>query len=91
MNMMEVNKILDEDVKITERIKIMCEQTEEIGQGTIIILDDQGKQINDAKKKVENINADVKIAKHHVKGTVYRLDSKILAAYFLSLVHSIPS
>ena len=76
--MMEVNKILDEDVKITERIKIMCEQTEEIGQGTITMLDDQGTQIKNAKEKVENINADVKIAKHHVKGKVYRLDSKII-------------
>ena len=70
--MMEVNKILDEDVKITERIKIMCGQTEDIGQGTITMLDDQGTQIKEAKQKVENINADVKIAKHHVKGTVYR-------------------
>ena len=70
--MMEVNKILDEDVKITKRIKIMCEETEEIGQGTITMLDDQGTQIKNAKEKVENINADVKIAKHHVKGTVYR-------------------
>ena len=77
--MMEVNKILDEDVKITERIKIMCEQTEEIGQGTITMLHDQGTQIKDAKEKVENINADVKIAKHHVKGTLYRLDSKIVS------------
>ena len=78
--MMEVNKILDEDVKITERIKNMCDETEEIGQGTIIMLDDQGKQINDTKEKLETINADVKVAKHHVKGTVYRLDSKILTA-----------
>ena len=70
--MMEVNKILDEDVKITKRIKIMCEETEEIGQGTITTLDDQGIQIENSKKKVENINADVKIAKHHVKGTVYK-------------------
>ena len=82
LNMMEVNKILDEDVKRTERIKNMCEETVETGEGTITMLDDQGKQINDAKKKVENINADVKIAKHHVKGTVYRLDSKILVTCF---------
>ena len=80
--MMEVNKILDEDVKRTERIKNMCEETVETGEGTITLLDYQGKQINDAKKKVENINADVKIAKHHVKGTVYRLDSKILVTCF---------
>ena len=38
---MEVNKILDEDVKITERIKIICEQTEEIGQGTITMLEER--------------------------------------------------
>ena len=71
--MMEVNKILDEDVKITERIKIICDQTKEIGQGTITMLDDQGTQIKNAKEKVENINADVKIAKHHVKGLVHTL------------------
>ena len=84
--MMEVNKILDEDVKITKRIKIMCEETEEIGQGTITMLDDQGTQIKNAKEKVENINADVKIAKHHVKGLAHRLDSKILGIYLLSLL-----
>ena len=70
---MEVSKIIDADVEITERIKIMCDQTEEIGQGTITMLDDQGKQIHDTKETLENINADVKVAKHHIKGTVYRL------------------
>jgi len=58
------NEKTDESLESTRRMKGMCEEAKDAGIKTLVLLDDQGEQLEKFEGAAEGINADMKLAEH---------------------------
>ena len=58
------NEKTDESLESTRRMKAMCEEAKDCGIKTLVLLDDQGEQIEKFEGAVTGINDDMKLAEH---------------------------
>uniref|UniRef100_A0A914E003 Synaptosomal-associated protein n=1 Tax=Acrobeloides nanus TaxID=290746 RepID=A0A914E003_9BILA len=58
----------DESLESTRRMLALCEESKEAGIKTLVMLDDQGEQLERVEGNLDQINADMKEAEEHLKG-----------------------
>ena len=61
---LQCNEKTDESLESTRRMKGMCEEAKDMGIKTLVLLDDQGEQLEKFEGAAEGINADMKLAEH---------------------------
>ena len=61
---LKCNEKTDESLESTRRMKGMCEEAKDMGIKTLVLLDDQGEQLEKFEGAAEGINADMKLAEH---------------------------
>ncbi|KAL1243657.1 Synaptosomal-associated protein [Trichinella spiralis] len=61
-------QVVDESLESTRRMLAMCEESKEAGIKTLVMLDDQGEQLERTEQGLDTINADMKEAEEHLKG-----------------------
>ncbi|KRY69419.1 Synaptosomal-associated protein 25 [Trichinella pseudospiralis] len=61
-------QVVDESLESTRRMLAMCEESKEAGIKTLVMLDDQGEQLERTEQGLDAINADMKEAEEHLKG-----------------------
>ncbi|CAJ0957232.1 unnamed protein product, partial [Mesorhabditis belari] len=57
-----------ESLESTRRMMALCEESKEAGIKTLVMLDDQGEQLERVEVGLDTINADMKEAEEHLKG-----------------------
>ena len=64
---LKCNQITDESLESTRRMKTMCEEAKDCGIKTLVMLDDQGEQLEKFEKGVDGINSDMRLAEEALK------------------------
>jgi len=64
---LKCNEITDESLESTRRMKNLCEEAKDCGIKTLVMLDDQGEQLEKFEKGMDQINADMKLAEQALK------------------------
>lgn len=65
---LKMNETTDQSLESTRRMLQMCEESKEAGIKTLVMLDDQGEQLERVEQGLDNINSDMKEAEEHLKG-----------------------
>lgn len=65
---MEANVKTDESLESTRRMLTMCEESSAVGVKTIIMLDQQGEQLDRIEEGMDQINQDMKDAEKNLEG-----------------------
>ncbi|KAI6186398.1 Target SNARE coiled-coil domain and SNAP-25 domain-containing protein [Aphelenchoides besseyi] len=65
---LRMNQTTDESLEATRRMLALCEESKEAGIKTLVMLDDQGEQLERVEGNLDQINADMKEAEEHLKG-----------------------
>lgn len=65
---MQANIITDESLESTRRMLNMCEETQDIGVKTIVMLDEQGEQLDRIEEGMDQINQDMRDAEKNLEG-----------------------
>ncbi|TRY69354.1 hypothetical protein TCAL_03071 [Tigriopus californicus] len=61
------NEVTDESLDSTRRMKSMCEEAKDSGIKTLVMLDDQGEQLEKFESGMDAINADMKLAEQALR------------------------
>jgi len=61
-------KTTDDSLESTRRMLALCEESKEAGIKTLVMLDDQGEQLERIEGNLDTINKDMKEAEEHLKG-----------------------
>jgi len=64
---LKCNTVTDESLESTRRMKNLCEDAKDSGIKTLVMLDDQGEQLEKFEKGMDSINADMKLAEQALK------------------------
>ena len=64
---LKCNNITDESLESTRRMKGMCEEAKDMGIKTLVMLDDQGEQLEKFETGVDGINSDMRLAEEALK------------------------
>ncbi|CAH1786662.1 unnamed protein product [Owenia fusiformis] len=64
---MQANAVTDQSLDSTRRMLQMSEESQDVGVKTLVMLDEQGEQLNRIEDGVEKINADVKVAEANLR------------------------
>lgn len=64
---LKCNEITDESLDSTRRMKNLCEEAKDAGIKTLVMLDDQGEQLEKFEGGMDQINADMKLAEQALK------------------------
>merc|ERR1711899_42481 len=64
---LKCNQVTDESLESTRRMKNMCEEAKDCGIKTLVMLDDQGEQLEKFEKGVDQINSDMRLAEEALK------------------------
>ena len=59
---LKCNEKTDESLESTRRMKGMCEEAKDMGIKTLVLLDDQGEQLEKFEGAAEGINSDMRLA-----------------------------
>ena len=59
---LKCNSVTDESLESTRRMKGMCEEAKDCGIKTLVMLDDQGEQLEKFETGVDGINSDMRLA-----------------------------
>jgi len=59
---LKCNNVTDDSLDSTRRMKSMCEEAKDCGIKTLVMLDDQGEQLEKFETGVDGINADMRLA-----------------------------
>ena len=59
---LKCNSITDDSLESTRRMKGMCEEAKDCGIKTLVMLDDQGEQLEKFETGVDGINSDMRLA-----------------------------
>jgi synaptosomal-associated protein 25 len=62
------NQRTDESLEGTRRMMLLCEESKEAGIKTLVMLDDQGEQLERVEQGLDTINTDMKEAEEHLQG-----------------------
>ncbi|KAI3421942.1 hypothetical protein GPALN_012481 [Globodera pallida] len=65
---LRINNTTDESLESTRRMLAFCEESKEAGIKTLVMLDDQGEQLERVEQNLDLINTDMKEAEEHLKG-----------------------
>ncbi|KAK3754455.1 hypothetical protein RRG08_021042 [Elysia crispata] len=65
---MQANIMTDESLESTRRMLNMCEETQDIGVKTIVMLDEQGEQLDRIEEGMDQINQDMRDAEKNLEG-----------------------
>ncbi|RUS78265.1 hypothetical protein EGW08_013981 [Elysia chlorotica] len=65
---MQANIMTDESLESTRRMLNMCEETQDIGVKTIVMLDEQGEQMDRIEEGMDQINQDMRDAEKNLEG-----------------------
>jgi synaptosomal-associated protein 25 len=65
---LRMNHTADESLESTRRMLALCEESKEAGIKTLVMLDDQGEQLERVEGNLDTINTDMKEAEEHLKG-----------------------
>ncbi|CAK5026777.1 unnamed protein product [Meloidogyne enterolobii] len=65
---LRINNTADESLESTRRMLAYCEESKEAGIKTLVMLDDQGEQLERVEQNLDTINQDMKEAEEHLKG-----------------------
>ena len=64
---LKCNNLTDESLESTRRMKGMCEEAKDCGIKTLVMLDDQGEQLEKFEKGVDQINSDMRLAEQALR------------------------
>ena len=64
---LKMNETTDDSLESTRRMKAMCEEAKDSGIKTLVMLDDQGEQLEKFESGMDSINADMKLAEQALK------------------------
>ncbi|XP_052271078.1 synaptosomal-associated protein 25-like isoform X2 [Dreissena polymorpha] len=64
----QANKVTDESLESTRRMMALCEESKEVGIKTLVMLDEQGEQLDRIEEGMDQINADMKDAEKNLEG-----------------------
>ena len=64
---LKCNELTDESLESTRRMKNMCEEAKDSGIKTLVMLDDQGEQLEKFESGMDSINADMRLAEQALK------------------------
>lgn len=64
---LKCNEVTDESLDSTRRMKQMCEEAKDSGIKTLVMLDDQGEQLEKFESGMDAINADMKLAEQALR------------------------
>ncbi|KAM7535366.1 hypothetical protein Aperf_G00000093491 [Anoplocephala perfoliata] len=62
----KMNAVTDESLDATRRMMAMCEEAKEAGISTLVMLDDQGEQLDRINEGMDQINEDMKDAEKNL-------------------------
>ncbi|XP_076464291.1 synaptosomal-associated protein 25-like isoform X1 [Babylonia areolata] len=65
---MQANIVTDESLESTRRMLSLCEEAEDAGIKTIVMLDEQGEQLDRIEEGMDQINQDMKDAEKNLEG-----------------------
>lgn len=65
---LKMNATTDESLESTRRMLQLCEESKEAGIKTLVMLDDQGEQLERVEGGLDTINQDMREAEEHLKG-----------------------
>ncbi|XP_022334466.1 synaptosomal-associated protein 25-like isoform X5 [Crassostrea virginica] len=65
---MQCNQITDESLESTRRMLNMCEESKEAGIKTLVMLDEQGEQLDRIEEGMDQINQDMRDAEKNLEG-----------------------
>lgn len=65
---MQANQATDESLESTRRMLTMCEESQDVGVKTIIMLDQQGEQLDRIEEGMDQINQDMRDAEKNLEG-----------------------
>ena len=64
---LKCNEITDGSLESTRRMKGMCEEAKDSGIKALVVLDDQGEQLEKIESGMDQINADMKLTEQALK------------------------
>ena len=64
---LKCNNLTDDSLESTRRMKGMCEEAKDCGIKTLVMLDDQGEQLEKFEKGVDQINSDMRLAEQALR------------------------
>ena len=64
---LKMNQVTDESLDSTRRMKTMCEEAKDMGIKTLVMLDDQGEQLEKMESGMDSIHADMKVTDQALK------------------------
>ncbi|XP_021361772.1 synaptosomal-associated protein 25-like isoform X1 [Mizuhopecten yessoensis] len=62
------NQVTDDSLESTRRMMQMCEESKEVGIKTLVMLDEQGEQLDRVEEGMDQINKDMKDAEKNLEG-----------------------
>lgn len=65
---MQSNQVTDESLESTRRMLAMCEESKDAGIRTLVMLDEQGEQLDRIDEGMDQINKDMKDAEKNLEG-----------------------
>jgi len=65
---MKQNQVTDDSLESTRRMLAMCEEAQDVGVKTIVMLDEQGEQLDRINEGMDQINQDMKDAEKNLEG-----------------------
>lgn len=65
---MQSNQVTDESLESTRRMMAMCEESKDAGIRTLVMLDEQGEQLDRIDEGMDQINKDMKDAEKNLEG-----------------------
>lgn len=65
---LQANKTTDESLESTRRMLSLCEESQDVGIKTIVMLDEQGEQLDRIEEGMDQINQDMKDAEKNLEG-----------------------
>lgn len=64
----KANQVADESLESTRRMMALCEESTEVGMRTIVMLDEQGEQLDRVEDGMDQIHADMREAEKNLSG-----------------------
>ncbi|XP_025104783.1 synaptosomal-associated protein 25-like isoform X6 [Pomacea canaliculata] len=65
---MQANLVTDESLESTRRMLALCEESKEAGIKTLVMLDEQGEQLDRIEEGMDQINQDMRDAEKNLEG-----------------------
>ncbi|XP_022238728.1 synaptosomal-associated protein 25-like isoform X2 [Limulus polyphemus] len=65
---MKANQVTNESLESTRQMLILCEESQDVGIKTLVMLDEQGEQLDRVEEDMDKINADMKEAEKNLTG-----------------------